>query len=178
VTIPSFPSAIETDTDYARWVFPLLSKATRFAFQKGRLEEAKDLGVQTLEAAQKIYGLEHDSTLRATVILGSILNAQRNSKEAEALYRLALASYERSETRSEDQLNVVCHLAAALSNQRNSNEAETMYRRASSDYEKLRVNIPPYPELLVISAMCSNFKKSTKMQSGCINSLMKVTMSS
>ena len=100
-----------------------------FLFRIGRWSKAYKMRAFHFRETEKILGKEHLSTLASMNNLAEILRSQDNYKEAEQIYRQALALREKVLGKEHPStLTSINNLASVLRSQGNYKEAEQIYR--------------------------------------------------
>jgi tetratricopeptide (TPR) repeat protein len=104
---------------------------------QGRLKDAEAMYERALRGYEKVWGLEHTSTLNTVNNLGNLYKGQRRLKDAEAIYERALRGYEKVwGVEHTLTLNTVNNLGNLYKGQGRLKDTEAMYEQALRGKEK------------------------------------------
>eukprot|EP00808_Paulinella_micropora_P027173 g8675.t1 len=128
--------AKEGQTDEATLL--LMNRVGALIQDLGDLKGAEEFFRRSLEASEKMLGLEHMQTLTSVSNLAGLLFDQGKLAEAEPLYRRALQAKEKTlGAEHPSTLSSVNNLGFLLYHQGKLAEAEPLYRRALQGQEKM-----------------------------------------
>ncbi len=104
------------------------------------LPKAKEQYQNIIKIHEKTEGPHGFKTLQAKGVLGFVLSADANHKEAEQVYRDCLAGWQKLEGNGPNSRNAYRLIAGSLSGQGQNKEAEKMFRELLGELTKSNIN--------------------------------------
>ncbi|USP81615.1 TPR-like protein [Curvularia clavata] len=134
VALEQKPNNIESLKEWAL----LLFKAAWYAWNRGRVGEAEEMAIMSMEVRSEVLGQKDVGTLDSMGMVGLVRELMGKYGEAESINRQALAGYEKVLGYNHpDTLASMNNLAQVLDKQGKYEEAETMHRQALARKENV-----------------------------------------